>query len=159
MAGLSFTSIVTGADLGNWKEDFQKRKAGGQGGIAPQELEGIFIFTGLSWWQSLVLASYIPGVHRRVERMPGFSRLRMREIFPEIWETVLFWYSSTYGIHITHVILVFFHVMAMHFQWQRWQVLASLGLTHNLHRQGYSVWKPWIWPCGDCFTFYSTMTY
>ena len=36
--------------------------------------------------------SLIPGVHGRVERTPGISRLRMHEIFTEIWETMLFWY-------------------------------------------------------------------
>ena len=41
------------------------------------------------------------GVRR--EREPGFSRLRMREIFPESWETVLFWYSSAYGLSITEL--------------------------------------------------------
>ena len=48
-----------------------------------------------------VVVSLVPGVHEWAERTPGFSRLHMREIFPEIWETVLFWYSSAYGIRIT----------------------------------------------------------
>ena len=45
--------------------------------------------------------SLVPGVHGQAETMPGFSRLCMCENFPEIWETVLFWYFSVYGIHIT----------------------------------------------------------
>ena len=45
--------------------------------------------------------SLVPGVHRRAERTPGFSHLRMRKIFQEIWETVFFWCSSVYGIRIT----------------------------------------------------------
>ena len=44
--------------------------------------------------------SLVPGIHGR-RKASGFSRLRMCEIFPEIWETALFWYSSVYGIHIT----------------------------------------------------------
>ena len=45
--------------------------------------------------------SLVPGVHGLAERTPGFSRLRMCEHFPEISETVLFWYSFAYGIRIT----------------------------------------------------------
>ena len=89
------------------------------------------------------------------ERTPGFSLLRMREIFQEIhvWETVLFRYS---GLHITVLFSILPHNGYLLWRW----VLISLGLTHtcNLHR-----WRiQWLealekWPCGDCFTFYSVM--
>ena len=48
----------------------------------------------------------IPNVHGQAERMPAFSRLRMRKIFPEILEIMLFWYSSVYGIHITVLFII-----------------------------------------------------
>ena len=38
---------------------------------------------------------------RTAERTPGFSHLHICEIFPEIWETILFWSSSAYGLRIT----------------------------------------------------------
>ena len=40
-------------------------------------------------------------VSQMVERTSGFSCLRMCEIFPEIWETMLFWYSYALGLHIS----------------------------------------------------------
>ena len=61
---MMFVQYVIGvsvADLENWNGGFEKHKAGGLWGheneytlqllwgTAPQELEGVFIFTGLSW--------------------------------------------------------------------------------------------------------------
>ena len=51
--------------------------------------------------QAYTVINLVPGVHGRAERRPGFSHLRMCEISPDIWETVLFWYFSAYGIRIT----------------------------------------------------------
>ena len=58
------------------------------------------IITLKGYWHVAALASY-PAFTDGQKKTPGFSRLHMREIFPKIWETVLFWYSSTYGIRIT----------------------------------------------------------
>ena len=79
---------------------------------------------------------------RTVERTPGFSCLCMHKIFPEILGN--------------RVILVFFRVMATCSDSD--EVLISLGLTHNLHRQSIQ-WLEAIekWPCSDCLTSYSAM--
>ena len=45
-----------------------------------------------------------------------------------------------------------------HLQWQRQRVLISFGLMHILHRWRIQCLEAIDeWPCGDCFTFYSTM--
>ena len=84
-------------------------------------------------------ASLVPGVHRWAERTPGLSRLRMREIFTEIWETVLFWYSSVYGIR-NCITSVFFHVIATCSD--RDEFSSALVLHIFYTDEGYSVWKP-----------------
>ena len=68
----------------------------------------------------------------------------MREIFPEIWETVLFWYSSAYIIWITHnhVILVFLSVIATCNNSDD-EFLSALVLCIIYTSERYSDWKPW----------------
>ena len=89
-------------------------------------------------------------------RTPGFSRLHMHEFFPEIRETMLFWYSFTYGLRMT---VLFWNSSAYdHLQRQWRRVLINLGLTHNLCRWRIQ-WPKAMekWPCGDCFTFSSVI--
>ena len=79
--------------------------------------------------------SLVPSIHGQVEGTPGFNRLCMCEIFPEIWETVLFWHNR--------VILVFFSVMATCSD--RDDKFSSALILRIIYTdEGYSDWKPWI---------------
>ena len=49
-----------------------------------------------------VCVSFVPSIHGWAERTLGFSCLHMHEIFPEIWETVLFLiFFCVWNIRIT----------------------------------------------------------
>ena len=61
---------------------------------------GVLLSCSIVGCACVCVCSLIPGVHGPAERMPGFSLLRIREIFPRNLETVIL-YSSAYGIRIT----------------------------------------------------------
>ena len=73
--------------------------------------------------------------------MPGFSHLRMRKIFPEIWETVILVFFRIWVMHI-HVILVFFRVMATCSDSDH-EFSSALVFRIIYTSEGYSDWKPW----------------
>ena len=47
---------------------------------------GVLLSCNVVVGMCVCVCSLIPGVHGPAERMPGFSLLRIREIFPEIWK-------------------------------------------------------------------------
>ena len=136
--------------------------AGHINNLAHAQIVHLFVsLLGLPNWLSmlgcywvLMLISLVPSVHGWTGRMLVSAICACTKFPRNLGNHVILVFFRIWNTH-NHV---YFSILLWngHLQWQRWRVLISLGLTHNLHRQRIQ----WLeamdkWPCGDCFTFYS----